>query len=211
MTGTGRWGLFGGTGPGQGLSGAAPELGVTSPYAALPGPSWKGRAMGVLFFLAGLACVCFSLYNTAHAAGLAGRQGTITVERCWTEHGSRNSSDKTVCSGVFRPDDGSRAVPDAELARDLRQGQKIEAQQAGDRFLPVGFREIWRWNALFFFGWIVAALGVPFAATGIFPGSQQAFAVGVRIRGTRAAAVMKYMFAGGALGAAVCLYMVWVL
>jgi hypothetical protein len=204
-------GVFGGTGIGGGQSGLGPELGLTSPYAALPSPSWKGRAMGALFFLGALACVCFSFYNAAHAAGLAGRQGTITVEACRVEQGSRNSSDTTVCSGTFRPEDGSRPLRDAEVTRKLRQGEKIQVQQAGNGFVPVGFREIWRWNALFFFGWIIAGLGVPFAATGIFPGRQQAFAVGARIRGTRAAVVMKYLLIGGAGGIAVCLYMIWVL
>ncbi|OEU88396.1 hypothetical protein DB35_18980 [Streptomyces abyssalis] len=211
MSGTGRQGIFGSSGTGGGRSGLTPELGLTSPYAALPAPSWKGRALGALFFLGALVCVCFSVYNGAHAAGMAGRQGTITVEACRVEQGSRNSSDTTVCSGTFRPEDGSRAVPGAEVTRELRQGEKIEVQQSGNGFVPVGFREIWRWNALFFFAWIVAALGVPFAATGIFPGRQQAFAVGQRVRGTRAAVVMKYLYIGGGGGIAVCLYMIWVL
>jgi hypothetical protein len=217
MAGAGRRGIFGNRGTGSGLSGlsgssgAGPELGRTSPYASTPGASWKGRAFGALFFLGALVCVCFSVYNAAHAAGLAGRGGTVTVESCWVEQGSRNSSDQTVCSGTFRPDDGSRPVPEAKISRELHQGQKIEVQQSANGFLPVGFREIWRWNALFFLGWIVAALGVPFAVTGIFPGREQAFAVGARIRGTRAAVVMKYLFLGGAAGIAVCLYMMWVL
>lgn len=211
MAGIGRRGIFGGPHTGGGGSDLSPELGLTSPYAALPDPSWKGRALGALFFIGALLCGFFAVYNGAHAAGLAGRQGTITVEACRVEQGTRNSSDKTVCSGTFRPGDGSRHVPGAEVTRELRQGEKIEVQQSGNGFVPVGFREIWRWNALFFFGWIIAALGVPFAATGIFPGRQQAFAVGVRVRGTRTAVVMKYLFIGGGGGIAVCLYMMWVL
>ncbi|WP_314172833.1 hypothetical protein [Streptomyces winkii] len=211
MADAGRRGLVGNTGAAGGQSGPDPELGLTSPYAALPAPSWKGRALGGLFFLGALACVCFSVYSAAYASGLAGRHGTITAQTCWVEQGSRNSSDTTVCSGTFRPEDGSRPVRDAEVTRKVARGETIEVQQSGHGFVPVGFREIWRWNVLFFLGWIVAALGVPFAATGILPGTGQAFAVGTRIRGTRAAAVMKYLFIGGGGGVALCLYMMWVL
>jgi hypothetical protein len=135
----------------------------------------------------------------------------VTVERCWIDHGSRNSSDKTVCSGTFRPDDGSAVDPDAVVHMELRPGAKAEVQQTGRGYLPSGFAETSRWNALFFFAWIVAALGIPFAVTGIFPARTKAFEVGALIRGTRAAAVMKYLFIGGAGGAAVCLYLTWVL
>ncbi|NLU74679.1 hypothetical protein HCC61_18700 [Streptomyces sp. HNM0575] len=211
MADAGWRGIFAGRGTGAGGLDGGPGLGLTGPYAALPGPSWKGRAFGALFFVGALVCLGLAAYNAAHAAGLAGRHGTVTVQSCWVEQGSRNSSDTTVCSGTFRPDDGSRPVPDAQVSRELRQGQRIEVSQSANGFLPTGFREIWRWNALFFFGWIVAGLGVPFAATGIFPGRAQAVAVGDRIRGTRAAVVMKYLFLGGGAGTAVCLYMIWVL
>jgi hypothetical protein len=213
MAGIGRagWGVFGSTSAGEEQLGIGPELSRTSPYGALPGPSWKGRALGVLFFVGALVCVYFSVHNAAHAAGLAGRHGTVTVESCRIEHGSRNSSDTTVCSGTFRPDDGARAVPYAEVRRELRRGEKIEVQQTASGFLPSGLAETWRWNGLFFIGWIAAALGVPFAVTGIFPSTDQAYAVGARIRGTRAAVVMKYLGLGGVGGAAVCFYLTWVL
>lgn len=213
MPGIGGRGFFGGPGGAGGAPrlGAEPELGVVSPYAALPGPSWKGRALGALFFAGALVCVCFAGYNGAHAAGLAGRQGTLTVEVCRVEQGTRNSSDTTVCSGTFQPVDGSRPLPRAEVSRKLPEGEKVQVRQSGSGFVPVGFRELWRWNALFFLGWIVAALGVPFAATGIVPGRGQAFALGTRVRGTRAAVVMKYLYLVGGGGLAVSAYMIWVL
>lgn len=213
MAGIGGRGLFGGLGGGRGAPGlgAEPQLGAMSPYAPLPEPGWKGRALGALFFIGALVCVWIAVYNGAHAVGLAGRQGTLTVESCRVEQGSRNSSDTTVCSGTFEPRDGSRPVEHAEVTRELRRGEKLQVQQSGNGFVPVGFRELWRWNALFFLAWIVAALGVPFAATGIVPRRGQAAALGPRLSGTRAAVVMKYLYLVGGGGIAVCLYMMWVL
>ncbi|WP_181768336.1 hypothetical protein [Streptomyces albidus (ex Kaewkla and Franco 2022)] len=205
MVGLGRDGLFGGSREPE------LELGGVSPYTPLPAPSWKGRALGGFFFLIGLVCVGISVYNAAHTAGFAGRHGTVTVQRCWIDQGGRNSSDKTVCSGTFRPDDGGTSQRDAVVHRDLKAGDEIAVQQTGRGYLPSGLAETWRWNALFFIGWIAAALGVPFAATGIFPGRSQASQVGALISGTRAAKVMKYLFIGGAGGAAVCFYLTWVL
>ncbi|MGH3309798.1 MAG: hypothetical protein ACRDP3_04315 [Streptomyces sp.] len=200
---------------GHGIFGRAePELELgrmDGPNAPLPAPSWKGRVLGGVFFLAALVCVGFSVYNAAHAGGLAGRHGTLTVQRCWVEQGTRNSSDTTVCSGSFRPEDDSAVVRDAELRREHRPGAEVPVQQTGSGYLASGLAETWRWNALFFIAWIVAALGVPFAATGIFPARTQAFAVGARVRGTRAAVVMKYLYIGGAAGTAVCLYLTWIL
>jgi hypothetical protein len=196
---------------GAGAAGPELELGGAGTFAPLPVPSRKGRVFGGLFFVLAAVCVGIAAYNIAHTAGLAGRPGTVTVERCWTEHGSGRSSDKVVCSGTFRPDDGTRAVPDAVVPRALKAGQEIAVQQTGRGYLPSGAGETARWIALFFFAWIVAALGIPFAATGIFPGRGQAAAVGASIRGTGAARVLKYMMAGGAGGAAVSLYVTWVL
>lgn len=200
---------------GRGLFGGSrePELELADVhgYQPPPVPGWRGRALGGLFFLIGLVCVGVSVYNAAHTAGFAGRHGTLTVERCWIDQGSRNSSDKTLCSGTFRPDDGGKPRQEAVVHRELKKGDEVAVQQTGRGYLPGGLAETWRWNALFFIGWIVAALGVPFAATGLFPGRGQAFQVGAAIRGTRAAKVMKYLLVGGAGGAAVCFYLLWVL
>ena len=84
-------------------------------------------------------------------------------------------------------------------------------QQAGERYLLTGFGETWQWNALLFFvGWIVAGLAVPFAATDIFPRHrEQVAAIGRLTVGTGAGAVMKWLFLGGFAGIEICLYLVW--
>ncbi|MEU8684277.1 hypothetical protein [Streptomyces sp. NPDC048611] len=79
-----------------------------------------------------------------------------------------------------------------------------------ERLPRTGFGEIWRWCALFFLGRIVAAPGVPFAATGILPSRGQAVAVGRLIAGTRASAWMQRLVLGGAGGAALSLYLAWI-
>ncbi|MEW1750427.1 hypothetical protein ACIQU1_15920 [Streptomyces angustmyceticus] len=187
-----------------------PGLGTPDPFVSMPAPSAKGRLFGGLFFFLALLCAGFSLYNSTHAAGLVGRHGTLTVERCWIDHGSRHHSDKTVCAGTFRADDGTTVDHEATVTADRERGDRIPVQQTVSGYLATGFGEIWRWCALFFLGWIVAALGIPFAATGIMPSRGQAVAVGRLIAGTRASAWMKRLVLGGAGGAALSLYLAWI-
>lgn len=209
MAGAGRWGSFGGAGAGGDVPGLGADLGRTSP--ALTGPSWKGRAFAALLLLGGLALMCIGFYNVAHTAGLAGRHGTFTAMSCWVEQGSRNSGDRTVCSGTFLPENGTRTVSGAVLERKLREGQKIEVQQTGYGYLASGVGETSRWGFLFFMGWLIAALGVPFAVTGLTPDKDLMFEVEDRVRGTRTGLTTKYLLIGGAGGLAVCGYLTWVL
>ncbi|GAB2792440.1 hypothetical protein [Streptomyces daliensis] len=195
--------------PGFGAGAGDLDPGRHGLSAHAPLPSWKGRALGGFLLLVALVCAGVSVYNAAHAAGLAGRHGTLTVENCWVEQGRRHSSDKTICSGVFRPADGSAPDREATLTRDLARGDTVEVQQTARGYLATGFGETWRWNALFFVGWIAAGIGVVFVASGIFPRRGQESAVTERIRGTRSAVAAKYLCLGGVAGVAVSLYLTW--
>ncbi|MFF4212694.1 hypothetical protein ACFYZE_25705 [Streptomyces sp. NPDC001796] len=166
-----------------------------------------GRALGGLFF--GLALVIFGvgLYNASHAAGVVGTHGTLTVERCWVEQGSRNSSDTTVCGGTFRSDDGKVVDDQASIRAKVKPGSKVSVQLGtGGRYVKVGFGETTRWIAMFFLGWLVAAFGMAFAATGMFPRSGMQVALITRaISGTKVGTVRKWFVRGGLAGAGVCL------
>jgi hypothetical protein len=75
-----------------------------------------------------------------------------------------------------------------------------------------GFGEVTRWISVFFGGWIVVAIGLPFGTTGMMPRTRSGgqFALISRsISGTRMGAVRKWLFLGGLAGAAVCLFLTW--
>ncbi|MGW1028644.1 hypothetical protein ACWD4J_34005 [Streptomyces sp. NPDC002577] len=165
-----------------------------------------GRALGGLFFVLALVIFGFGLYNAAHAAGVAGTHGTLTVEQCWVKQGGRSSSDTTVCGGTFRSDDGKVVDDQASIRAEAKRGSKVSVQQAGDWYVKVGFGETTRWFAVFFLGWLVVAFGMSFAVTGMFPRSGMQVAMITRaVSGTRVGAVRKWFVRGGLAGAGVCL------
>ncbi|KPI05823.1 hypothetical protein OK074_4313 [Actinobacteria bacterium OK074] len=182
-----------------------PELMPLQPPTPLPRPGITGRALGALFFVLALLVSGFGLYNAAHAAGVVGVHGTLAVERCWVDQGGRNSRGTTVCGGTFRSDDG-RVVNDRASVRAAgKPGGKVSVQQAGDGYVRVGFGVASRWAGLFFLGWLVAAFGVAFAATGMFPRDRVQVAMVQRaVSGTRVRAVRRWLALGGLAGAAVC-------
>jgi hypothetical protein len=183
-----------------------PELTPLAPTAALPRPSIMGRALGGLFFVLALVTFGFGLYNAAHAAGLAGTHGTLAVERCWVEQGSRNSSDTKVCGGTFRSDNGKIIDDQASIRAEVKPGSKVSVQQAGNGYVEVGFGETTRWIAMFFLGWLVVAFGMSFAVTGMFPRSGMQVAMITRaVSGTRVGMVRKWLVRGGLAGSGVCL------
>ncbi|MFJ5535371.1 hypothetical protein [Streptomyces sp. NPDC093261] len=183
-----------------------PELTPLASSASLPEPGIMGRGLGGLFFVLALAIFGFSLYNAAHAAGVAGTHGTLTVERCWVKQGSRSSSDTTVCGGTFRSDDGKITDDEASIRAKVKSGSKVSVQQAGGSYVRVGFGETTRWIALFFLGWLVVAFGMSFVATGRFPRSGMQVAMITRaVSGTRVGAVRKWFVGVGLAGSGVCL------
>ncbi|MEU6576989.1 hypothetical protein [Streptomyces sp. NPDC046805] len=183
-----------------------PELTPLATAPQLPRPGVLGRALGGLFFVLALVVFGFGLYNAAHAAGVAGTSGTLTVERCWVKHGSRGSSDTTECGGTFRSDDGKVKDDQASVRADLKPGNKVSVQQAGDWYVQTGFGETTKWLAAFFLGWLVVAFGTAFAATGMFPRSGMHVALITRsISGTPAGRLRKWFVWGGLAGAGVCL------
>ncbi|MER6424217.1 hypothetical protein [Streptomyces sp. NPDC001137] len=177
-----------------------------APTTRLPQPGIMGRALGGLFFVLALVIFGFGLYNAANAAGVAGTHGTLAVERCWVKQGSRSSSDTTVCGGTFRSDDGKIIDDQASIRASVKPGSKVSVQQAGDWYVRVGFGETTRWLAAFFLGWLVAAFGMSFAATGMFPRSGMQVAMITRsVSGTRVGTVRKWVVRGSLAGAGVCL------
>ncbi|MGW5662000.1 hypothetical protein ACWEWG_18155 [Streptomyces sp. NPDC003758] len=183
-----------------------PELTPLAPVTTLPQPGVMGRALGGLFFVLALVIFGVGLYNASHSAGVVGTHGTLTVERCWVEQGSRNSSDHTVCGGTFRSDDGKVVDDQASIRAKVKPGGKVSVQRAGGWYVKVGFGETTRWIAMFFLGWLVAAFGMAFAATGMFPRSGMQVALITRaVSGTRVGMVRKWFVRGGSVGAGVCL------
>lgn len=186
---------------------------MTMPMASssLSRPGIAGRALGALFAVLALACFGFSLANAAQAAGLTGIHGTLTVERC-SQHstGGRGHRSTTECAGTFRSDDGGVVAEDATVRAALAVGGKVPVQRSGGSYVRTGFGEITRWIGASFGGWLLLAIGVPFAVTGVLPRSGGQFSlISHSISGTRAGTVRKWLFLGGLAGAAVCLYLTW--
>lgn len=183
-----------------------PELTRLVPTAPLPRPGVLGRALGGLFFVIAMAIFGIGLYNASHAAGVVGTHGTLTVERCWVKQGSRSSSENTVCEGIFRSDDGKVVDDQASIRAKVKTGSTVPVQEAGDWYVKVGFGETARWLAVFFLGWLVAAFGMAFAATGMFPRSgMQVAMITQAVSGTRVGTVRKWFVRGGLAGAAFCI------
>jgi hypothetical protein len=164
---------------------------MTMPMASssLSRPGIAGRALGALFAVLALACFGFSLANAAQAAGLTGVHGTLTVERC-SQHstGGRGHRSTTECAGTFRSDDGGVVAEDATVRAALAVGGKVPVQRSGGSYVRTGFGEITRRIAASFGGWLLLAIGVPFAVTGVLPRSGGQFSlISHSISGTRAA------------------------
>jgi len=165
-----------------------------------------GRALGAVFFVLALVIFGVGLYNAAHAAGIVGTHGTLTVERCWLKQGTRNASDTTVCGGTFRSDNGKVVDAQASIRAKVKPGSRVSVQQADDWYVKVGFGATTRWIAVFFLGWLVAAFGMSFAATGMFPRSGMQVAMITRaISGSRVATLRRWFVGGGLVGGGVCL------
>jgi hypothetical protein len=177
----------------SGRFGTGPDPDVVRPNTPVPEPSWKGWTLGAVLLLGALVFGCVFVFKAANAAGLAGQPGTLTVEECSTEQ-LDNDREKVTCFGTFHPDDGSPPEYFAEMTVDslLPQGEKIEVQQTGFGYVLVGAGETWNMAVGFFMMWIVAAVGLPFAATGI-PPREQARAVTARITRNWAARPVKLL------------------
>uniref|UniRef100_J1SAP9 Uncharacterized protein n=1 Tax=Streptomyces auratus AGR0001 TaxID=1160718 RepID=J1SAP9_9ACTN len=179
----------------------------------LPRPGFGGRALGALFFVGALVMFGIAFSNAAHAGGLAGTHGTLTAKSCYAKHSGRvgNRSSTTWCDGTFRSDDGRTTDDTATVRADLKSGGKVSVQQSGGEYLRTGPGEVSRWTALFFCGWVVAAIGVPFAVTGMFPGrsAQILMMINRSVSGTRAGEVRKWLFLGGIGGAVMCMLFTW--
>ncbi|GLW19068.1 hypothetical protein Stsp01_58110 [Streptomyces sp. NBRC 13847] len=191
------------------------ELGQLAPSVTapeLPRPGIGGRALGALFFVVALVMFGMAFSNAAHAGGIAGTHGTLTVKSCRVEHSGTTGhrSETTWCEGTFRSGDGRSTDDTATVRADRKPGDKIPVQQSGNEYLRTGPGEVSRWIALFFCGWVVAAIGLPFAATGMFPRSgAQMLMINRSVSGTRAGEVRKWLFLVGIGGAAVCMLFTW--
>jgi hypothetical protein len=113
-----------------------------------------------VFFIA-LYCWGSSIHDAVYAGGLAGKHGTLTVERCWTTYGTgRDHSATRMCGGIFRSDDGRTVAPDASLESDGRRGDRIQVQRDGGDHLPAGAGQVCLSIGVFFVGCLAAGLGV---------------------------------------------------
>ncbi|MFG2136342.1 hypothetical protein [Streptomyces sp. NPDC048650] len=189
-----------------------PELTPLATAPEPPRPGLGGRALGALFFVVALVMCGMAISDAAHAGGLAGTHGTLTVKSCHVEHSGRTGhrSGTTWCDGTFRSDAGRITDDTATVRADLTAGGKVSVQQSGSEYLRTGPGEVSRWIALFFCGGVVAAIGVPFAVTGMFPrGGAQMLMINRSVSGTRAGSVRTWLFLGGLGGTAVCLLFTW--
>ncbi|MES4903410.1 MULTISPECIES: hypothetical protein [unclassified Streptomyces] len=137
---------------------------------------------------------------------MAGEPGTLTVGRCWTEHGTgRDHSVTRMCGGTFRSDDGRTVDPDASLESDGRRGDRIQVRRDGGDYLPAGAGEVWLSAGVFFVGCVAAGLGLSaWAVNRRFRAGDELFAVKRPVRGTPTGRVALSLVLGGAVLAVVC-------
>lgn len=187
-----------------------PGLGTPDPFVSMPAPSVKASLRRPLL-LSGAplhAASRCTTRRTQRASSVVTARSRSSAAGSTTE--AVTTATRRCAPATFRADDGTTVDHEATITADRERGDRVPVQQTVSGYLATGFGEIWRWCALFFLGWIVAALGIPFAATGIMPSRGQAVAVGRLIAGTRASAWMKRLVLGGAGGAALSLYLAWI-
>ncbi|KIZ13825.1 hypothetical protein [Streptomyces natalensis] len=192
-----------------------PELTPLATAPSLPRPGPGGRVLGAVFFVLALVVFGLACSRIAYAGGLAGSPGTLTATSCHALRAAGSShptSGPTVCEGTFRSDDGRSTDEVATVRADATPGDRIAVQGADGEYVRTGPGEVARWIALFFSGWLVAAFGVPFAATGMLPRSGvQAALINRSVSGTRAGTVRNRLYLVGLGGAAVSLLVTWML
>ncbi|MFE0464332.1 hypothetical protein ACFW1A_34265 [Kitasatospora sp. NPDC058965] len=126
--------------------GARPGRAAATRTGPFDNPDRRSWALAcALLLLAALGVAVFAVQGgrTAatsfrYAAGLTGRPGALTVERCWGDDSAKPGL-ITSCAGTFRPDDGRTPVRDAALAGRHDIGAVLPVRYGGGACHPEGF------------------------------------------------------------------------